>query len=485
MPIRGPLIGNLEVKSGRPPLTILACLIAGAGQLSLVVVRLLTGAARPRPGAAWPRLAVRWLLPGVVLLAGLVACRGLGALPQERLSSREPAARQSPAPPDFPVVEPVQVDVPGLAQPTSTPVDLSQLASTAQLLPATATVPSPETEPFVGPAASSLAPTDEMGSPLLPAATNPPPSELWPADPRRLTSGGCCTQPFWSPDGQQVLYIDKPAPDAPAGVWGVDLQGNQPRLIIDQVGLFSPDLTLAAYLEEGQTVVARLADGARWFIPNEGRAVIFSSGGDQVAWQAGSVGPPIDTAWRETWVSQVDGGGARQVWGAYGGVLAGWTPGGQVLVSGRLRLDDDQQTIWMVDPADGRARELGRGFLLRGGLLSPGGSWLAYQVLFSANTEENGLWLSHLETGERRRLGMFGSYRWRDDGRLLVFVPGPQRQEPRLWEVEAASGRARLLPGMDGTGLRIAAGDWSVSPDGDWIAFVSAEDGNIWLIAVE
>jgi hypothetical protein len=32
------------------------------------------------------------------------------------------------------------------------------------------------------------------------------------------------------------------------------------------------------------------------------------------------------------------------------------------------------------------------------------------------------------------------------------------------------------------TPFRISAGDWSVSPDGSKIAFVSAVDRNIWVI---
>jgi hypothetical protein len=38
---------------------------------------------------------------------------------------------------------------------------------------------------------------------------------------RQMTTGGCCTQPFWSPDGTAIWFIDKP-PDLPSGVWAVD-----------------------------------------------------------------------------------------------------------------------------------------------------------------------------------------------------------------------------------------------------------------------
>jgi Tol biopolymer transport system component len=32
------------------------------------------------------------------------------------------------------------------------------------------------------------------------------------------------------------------------------------------------------------------------------------------------------------------------------------------------------------------------------------------------------------------------------------------------------------------TSFKIANGDWSVSPDSQMIAFVSADDGNIWIL---
>ena len=77
---------------------------------------------------------------------------------------------------------------------------------------------------------------------------------------QRLTTGGCCTQPFWSPDSQQVLFIDQPPPDAPLGIWGVSLNPPDatPALLTQRVAFYSRDLTYV--VEYGRKLQARAAE---------------------------------------------------------------------------------------------------------------------------------------------------------------------------------------------------------------------------------
>ena len=97
--------------------------------------------------------------------------------------------------------------------------------------------------------------------PVLPPTPTPAPRL------RQLTDGGCCTESFWSPDGQRILYIDRPSMDAQSGLWGVDLHGGQPEFVTDQLGIYSPDMQLRAFLVNGQTIVERLDTGEQWRIP--------------------------------------------------------------------------------------------------------------------------------------------------------------------------------------------------------------------------
>jgi Tol biopolymer transport system component len=272
-------------------------------------------------------------------------------------------------------------------------------------------LPAPETATTIQPAAQPE-PTVSRRRPTAP--------EL-----RPLTNGGCCAQPFWSPDGQQVLFIDRPSPDAPAGLWGVDLQGGVPQLASDRLGIYSGDMQLRAFPEAGQTVVERLSDGQRWIIPSGGRAISFSANGQQVAWTVGQTGATSNSAPRQIWVSQVDGSQARQVHAAAGSSVAGWLPDGRLLISERLQEPETGQALLALTlPADSAGQpvltELARGERVRGVSISPDGSWLAYLVTLSADPEQNGIWLVNTQSGEKRRLEFFGAYRWRDGNRLLV-----------------------------------------------------------------
>jgi Tol biopolymer transport system component len=304
---------------------------------------------------------------------------------------------------------------------------------------------------------------------------------------RQLTSGGCCVGPFWSPDSQRVLYIDKPSANVQAGVWGVGLQGGEPELYTDRLGLYSDDLSLLAYPQGGRTVVERLADGTRWSIANGGRPVSFSPDGIQVAWTGGQSGPPYDTARRQIWISKVDGSQAHTVLEVFGGGFVSWLPNGNMLVDGRLNLSESGEAFWIYDPnnsSQSATRELARADRLRGALLSPGGSWLAYQVTFAPDPAEDGLWLVNIASGRRIRLDLFGAYRWRDDGRLLVIPLDTSTTWHSLWEYDASTEELRQLTDPQVTSFKVANGDWSVSPDGEHIAYVSAQDFNIWLLTL-
>lgn len=342
-----------------------------------------------------------------------------------------------------------QISDPGVSDPTQT----ESADPAPSPIPATAATPSPEATP-----ASSL---------------------------QQLTSGGCCVQPFWSQDGAQVLFIDRPNPDAPSGIWGVDLSGNPPQFVSDKLGIYSPQMDKRAFFESGATVVEDLSTGERWRIPNGGRAVSFSPDGNWLAWTAGQSGPPFDSAQREVWVSLFDGSQARSVYEATGGGFAGWFPDGRLLVSSREGGSDLGQVLWALSLGEdglGTTTELGRGGRLREISISPDGRWLAYMSSFSPDPNEDGLWLVDTQSGGGDRLEVFGAYQWRDASHLLVVPLDYGQPSHRMVQVDAASGEVQTLTDPAVTPFKISAGDWAVSPDGDKVVFVSADDGNLWLL---
>ena len=374
----------------------------------------------------------------------------------------------------------------GAPHPTITPLLAVTLAAVTQVpdLSATAAQDAPA-QPEAAQPLPTLIPEFVQPTPTLPPLPSPTPAHVL----LQLTSGGCCVQPFWAPDGQHILFLDKPSPDAPAGIWRVDLAGGAPQLFTDRLGIYSADFSLRAFPLKGQTFIERMADGERWVIANGGRSVSFSPDGARIAWVGGSSGPPFDTPQRQIWISNVDGSQARLVHTMFGGGFSGWFPDGRMLVNGRLSGDEEGQALWALTlPAEEGGEpqlvELARGGRLRSVTLSPDGAWLAYVVTFSSDSAEDGLWLVNTLTLEQRRLDIFGAFRWRDGQRLLVIPLDLEQTVHRLFQVQAASGQIEPLTDPAVTPLRIASGDWSVSPDGNRVIFVSALDYNIWLLTL-
>jgi hypothetical protein len=122
--------------------------------------------------------------------------------------------------------------------------------------------------------------------------------------------------------------------------------------------------------------------------------------------------------------------------------------------------------------------------------ISSGGTWVAYFVSFTGDPVQDGVWLARSDGAPlgngvlRRRLDWFGAYQWRDDERLLVVPMEPGTASHVVWQVEASSGDAVRLTDPALTPFKIAGGDWLVSPDGQHIVFVNAEDKALWLLSL-
>lgn len=371
--------------------------------------------------------------------------------------------------------------------PISGPVQNS-LEGPANLQPPTAAAgiaAEPSSQAKNPPQAPTL--TSELPPPQTALITAMPTAALAEPQFRQIVQGGCCPGAFWSPDSRSLLYIDRPDPSAPTGLWSVDVDGRAPRFAADRLGIYSPDLSLRAVLEGGETIVERVDNGQRWVIPNGGRAVSFSPDSRFLAWTTGQSGPPLDSAQRSVWISRFDGTQAQQIITVTGGGFSGWLGSNRILVNGRPEGSTNVQVLLAVNlPAEGRdvstAVELARAERLRSIAVSPNGGWLVFLVTFSEDPARDGLWLVSTATAEQRKLDLFGAYRWRDENRLLIIPLQPGSLSDQVWQVTAANGSATALTEPAQTPFKIAGGDWSVSPDGTRLAFVSAADNNLWVL---
>lgn len=348
--------------------------------------------------------------------------------------------------------------------------------------------PSPTATATAEPTATPTATTPPTATPTATATLEPPLQAI------QLTDGGCCTQPFWSPDSQEVRFIDKPAAEEPVGIWGVpvDKPLAAPQFVTDRL---EESTASPRYLIEtggDVTIIERRSDGKRWTVPAGGRNVLISPDETRIAWAVTNNDAPSSSQVTALWLANLDGSGAQQIATLPRGGLSGWIDDDMLLISGRDSQEATEQYFAAYDLADGTRTELARAERLRGQVLSPSGGWLVYYITFDAEPAKNGLWVVRSDGGQSIQLGddLFGSYQWRpcaqrctpEDDRLIIVPMQLDAPLHRLVELSPATGEVRQLTDPAVTPFKIANGDWRISPDGRYVAFVESSDKNVWII---
>ncbi len=364
--------------------------------------------------------------------------------------------------------------------------------------PAAAALPAPPV--YIAPALTPTLRAEPQAEAPLPAALGPnlapPPAPDAAPMLRQLTQGGCCTKPFWSPDARQVLFIDRPAADEPVGTWGVDVMASaaKSQLVTGRIALYSRDMAFVIEPDRDTTTIEQLTapltgtTAARWTVPVGGHQVEISPGHVRIAWTAGNDAllPEPERQVNQIWVANLDGSSARSIMTLPRGGVSGWISDDVLLLSGRESLQAREQVYWAFSLTTGQKIELARGERLRGGLLSPDGAWLAYLVTLDKDQSNNGLWVIRTDGSARRRLdpSLFGAFQWRDDHRLLVIPFQPDAASHDLMEFDVNTGQVGRLTDPNETPLKIANGDWAVSPDGRYLVFLGSQDHNLWLLTL-
>lgn len=305
----------------------------------------------------------------------------------------------------------------------------------------------------------------------------------------QLTTGGCCVQPFFSPDGAQVLYLDKPSAASEVGIYGVPIAQPlaEPTLVSPQLGPFSRDMSLAVDLINRQTTITKRADNTTWVINNGGRSVSISPDNSKVAWNVSQDSGNFDVRRSEVWIANVDGSDAKRVLTRYGGGMQGWLSDSQhILVGGKANRNDAAATLSIYNLSDGSSRDLFSADRMRGQSLSPDDRWMAFFVAQSREPSNNGMFLMRIDSSatvtQPQRLDWFGTYRWRDAHHLLYVPLKLGQPSHELWQLDAESGQStQLIAASADSPFKIGNGDWDVSDDGAHLLFVSAKDRNIWL----
>jgi len=338
----------------------------------------------------------------------------------------------------------------------------------------------------IDPPVNLLAPAEPTE---LPASTLAPSLALTPTAnptswvPIRLTLGGCCPGAFWSSDSQEVRFLARPIPSQPASIYSVPRTGGSARLVVRGPALFSADDAYRVTASGEDVAIERAEDGKRWLIPTSGRAIHFSHSTQKIAWTESSEKVEnLDLIHRSIWISNLDGSQSTSVVTVVGGGFLGWTQNDEaILVSGGLRTGGPRG-VWRVPSQGGEPQLLIEAQEVEGALVSPGGGWLAFYIAFGDDSSRNGVWVIPTDDGNASQLGLFGSYRWRSEERLLIVPLETNEAGDGLSEFDTTSGNMIRLFASGEVEFDIANNDWSVSPDGMYIAFHSAIDYNIWTL---
>jgi hypothetical protein len=329
------------------------------------------------------------------------------------------------------------------------------------------TLPGIPTQPPVGVTSTAAA----SPTPALPPLT-------------RLTEPGCCVQPGWSADGQQVVFIDKPDPAQPTGIYGVSIDGGPPQLLTERIGLPSPDGRFKAYLNDAhQTVVEEIATGGQVVIPNDGLQIIFSPTSLRLAWEQTIAVGNFDQMRTVISISDIDGNNAHEVHTLFGGGIAGWLDDDHLLLVGKNASADTELVLFSLSVVDGTRVDVVRQQRMRSIAIAPGGKWITYAITLDPDgPDSDGLWMISADGSQHYRLDVFGGARWRDGTHLLIVPMEPRAPSHRLLQLDAPSGQIIALTEPSALPFRIAAGDWSVSPTGEAVVFMSADDQALWLL---
>jgi hypothetical protein len=300
----------------------------------------------------------------------------------------------------------------------------------------------------------------------------------------QLTQPGCCVFPFWSSDGQMVLFIDKPQPTAKTGIYGVPITGGEPEFLW-QIGAPSPDGRYRVLLNpDGETVVEPVDSDVQWIIPNGGLNVSISPQSIRLAWSETPRSGNFDKRRATIFIADIDGSNPKEVITVFGGGIAGWLDDDHVLLTGKDQPNDEDVQLFGLNVHDGERTPITSNERIRSVEVSPGGDWIFYTITLDPDDpDQEGLWIVKRDGSQPYKVQVFGGARWRDSSHLLIIPIELNVPSHTIWEFDAETGQAYALTDPALTPFRIANGDWSVSPGGDYIVFYG-EDEALWLLSL-
>lgn len=291
------------------------------------------------------------------------------------------------------------------------------------------------------------------------------------------------TDPAWLPDGSAIVFVSDR--DGAPSLWRIPVFGGSPMKIVPDASepAVSPDGSEIAFTRMNQAGMDRIAVAPLADLTQ----VRVLTGDDDGLWEHRSpVWAPDGTTLcyadhRDLWLVPAAGGPARRLTSDGAGDFdPTWTPDGRYVIFSSLR--DRTTALWSVPVAGGAPRRLTAGTSSEcEPSLSRDPPRLAYCTL---DTDVNVVILDR-ETGERTVIPGSTSETFpalAPDRSFAVFASDRSGRSD-LWlqplDGLALAGPARQLTDHPGT-----VGLPDVSPDGRWVAYQRAVEGerDIWLV---
>ncbi len=307
-----------------------------------------------------------------------------------------------------------------------------------------------------------------------------------------VTNSGWNVGAWWEPDDPDAVYLIDETSQGEAAVMRQPLDGSRREVVRDAPpALASPDGSIALeYNGDGSIRLTRDGDGATWNVNTNGTLPAVSPGNTRLLWQRvfGEIVPGISHPSVAIWASNIDGSAARRVY-SWAGSQGAWLDDDRVLIIRRVPYTPEH-LLYIVDvstnTSDPEPQLLGSYMNLSGLRIAPGGARIAYYLPFQDDPDASGVYVQRTEPGSQpQKLPTFGAYRWRDADSLYVLSYDLEQPAHALGVVEVESGDLRWLTDPEEQPIRVANGEWSVSPDGTRIVFLDPEDYGLYLIEIE
>lgn len=312
-----------------------------------------------------------------------------------------------------------------------------------------------------------------------------PPTSVLPMK-RQLTDAGCCTEAFWSADGQEIRFIDKPSNDSFVGVYGVPITGGSAELITTDIGFPQVNGRYLVLPNNNDRIEIVEVDAEQSFIVNtDATRISISPGFQRIAWaRSPAVSANFDTRPTTIIVANADGSNQTDVVTLVGGGFGGWIDDDTILVAGTTVANQTTSGLYSFSLTTGELILLEEGLRIRTVDVAPGGDWIFYTVTLSGGEAgaEDGLWVVSRDGQTRYKLDVFGSAKWRNS-RYLVIVPLELNvASHRMLQFDTQTGQLTDLLTPDMVQFKISQGDWSVSPLGSHFVYLSSPDSALWVV---